>query len=362
MKTLNLIFVGFGNVGREVSRLLWSNREEFARQGLSTRAVAIVTGRHGTLLDEGGIDLLAAAANDRFPGSQSALDVIASVKADVVLELTTLDVKSGQPAISHVKTALRSGKHVVSANKGPVAWAYQELSEIAQENRRMFLFESTVMDGTPVFNLAQHCLRGARVTGFEGVLNSTTNFVLDEIASGSAFEDAVAEAQRRGVAEADPSMDIDGWDSAAKVAALANVLMGAQTNPLAVSRVGIGGITRQDFARAARRGETIKLVCRAWRSQEAGTGEDRLPGDVLPGEPQRDDAQPSEAGGKIQMTVAPEQVPRGSLLATVRGTSSVLVIKTDLMGDIGIVEQDPSLWQTAYGVISDLIEIARSTP
>jgi homoserine dehydrogenase len=183
------------------------------------------------------------------------------------------------------------------------------------------------------------------------VLNSTTNFVLDEIASGSAFEDAVADAQRRGVAEADPSMDIDGWDSAAKVAALANVLMGARTNPLAVSRVGIGGITRQDFARAARRGETIKLVCRAWRSQEAGTGEDRRPGDVQPG----------EADGKIQMTVAPEQVPRGSLLATVCGTSSVLVIKTDLMGDIGIVEQDPSLWQTAYGVVSDLIEIARRT-
>jgi len=341
MKTLDLIFVGFGNVGREVSRLLWSNREEFARQGLSTRAVAIVTGRHGTLVDEGGIDLLAAAANDHFPGRQSAPDVITSVRADVVLELTTLDVRSGQPAISHAEAALRSGKHVVSANKGPVAWAYHDLSEIAQASGRMFLFESTVMDGTPVFNLTQHCLKGTQVTGFEGVLNSTTNLVLDQISSGSAFENAVTEAQRRGIAEADPSMDIDGWDSAAKVAALANVLMGARTNPLAVSRVGIGDVTRRDFARAARRGETIKLVCRARRSHEA---------------------QPGEADGRIQMTVAPEQVPCGSLLATVRGTSSVLVIKTDLMGDIGIVEQDPSLRQTAYGVVSDLIEIARSAP
>jgi homoserine dehydrogenase len=333
MKTLDLVFVGFGNVGREVSRLLWSGREEFARQGLIPRAVAIVTRRHGTLVDEGGIDLLAAASGDRFPGCAGALDIVTSVKADVVLELTTLDARSGQPAISHVEAALRSGKHVVSANKGPVAWAYHELSEIAQHNRRMFLFESSVMDGTPVFNLARHCLRECRVTAFEGVLNSTANFVLDEIAVGRSLADAVAEAQRRGVAEADPSMDIDGWDSAAKVAALANVFMGARTNPLAVSRVGIGDITRQDFDRAARRGETIKLVCRA---------------SVLP-----------DPGSMMRMTVAPEQVPRESLLGMVRGTSSVLILRTDLMGDIGIVEQDPSLRQTAYGVIADLMEIAR---
>ncbi len=352
MKTLDIIFVGFGHVGREVARLLWSNHKEFEEQGLSTRTVAIVTGRHGTLVDCDGIDLLKAASTEEFPGRAGALDVIRSVKADVMLELTTLDIKSGQPAVSHVEAALRSGKHVVSANKGPVAWAYCELSELARANGRMFLFESTVMDGTPVFNLARHCLRGCRVTGFEGVLNSTSNFVLDEIASGQTFEDAVTEAQRRGVAEADPAMDIDGWDSAAKVAALANVLMDARTNPMAVSTVGIAGITRRDFVRATRRGETIKLVCRATLGAgRAGTG-----GAHVGAGTGRHSGDPSA----LQMTVAPEPVPRERLLATVRGTSSVLVIKTDLMGDIGIVEQDPSLWQTAYGVICDLIEIARA--
>jgi len=353
MKTLDVIFVGFGHVGREVARLLWSNSREFEEQGLSTRTVAIATGRHGTLVDTSGINLLQAASTEEFPDRAGVLDVIRSVKSDVVLELTTLDIKSGQPAISHVEAALRSGKHVVSANKGPVAWAYHELSELARANRRMFLFESTVMDGTPVFNLARHCLRGCKVTGFEGVLNSTSNFVLDEIASGQTFEDAVAEAQRRGVAEADPAMDVDGWDSAAKVAALANVLMAARTNPLAVSTVGIAGITRRDFVRAARRGETIKLVCRATLGAQT-------PGAQTPGAGGAEAAGRAGCNGILQMTVAPEQVPRESLLATVRGTSSVLVIKTDMMGDIGIVEQDPSLWQTAYGVISDLVEIARA--
>ena len=336
MRELKITFIGFGNVGREVARVFVDEKQRLQDAGLSPRVVAICTRTRGSIIDEHGIDLKSALASISRPSvgfpvkGTHALDIIANVETDVVLEMTSLDIFTGQPAISHAEAALFSGRHVVLANKGPVAWAFARLAKSAEAKGVRLLFEATVMDGTPVFSLVRHCLRGCRILGFEGVLNSTSNFVLERMARGGDAEEAVKEAQAQGFAEADPSLDLEGWDSVAKVAALANVLMSAGTNPTAVSRTGISGLIARDFARAARHGNVIKLVCRGSKDAEGA-----------------------------HLSVGPEEVPLAGLLATVTGTSSVLTLHTDLMGSLSLVEHSPSLTQTAYGVMADLIEIAR---
>lgn len=356
-----LILAGFGNVGRDLARLLVSDHE-WARL---FQVVAVSTGRHGTVIDPDGLDLEAllartaagrplggaaqvgerAAAVPRVSGARttsSTLDLIKEVPADILVELTPLSITDGRPASDHIEAALRTGKHAVTANKGPVAWDYARLQALAEEAGRRFLFESAVMDGVPIFNLARAALRGCRVLGFRGILNSTTNFLLEKLETGGTFEQAVAEAQHQGFAEADPTLDVDGWDAAAKVAALANVLMNARINPLKVDRTGVHRISAEDVAQATRRGGRLKLIC------SAESGHD--------GEEGRAPAGGGHAG--LSATVRPEFVPFSDPFALIGGTSSILTLKTDLLGDITVVENDPKVVQTAYGVLNDLLEIA----
>ncbi|MDP2873357.1 MAG: homoserine dehydrogenase, partial [Bacillota bacterium] len=231
---------------------------------------------------------------------------------------------------AHIEAALRSGKHVVTANKGPIAWDYDRLSRLAADCGRRLLFEATVMDGAPVFNLARNCLRVCQVTSISGILNSTTNVILEKMGEGLTFAAALAAAQAMGVAEADPALDIDGHDSAAKLAALANVLMGAGMTPVAIGRNGIRHISLDDIAAAAAQGKTIKLLCEAWHT----------------------------AGGEFQACIRPQALPAGHPYSGVAGTSSILTLQTDLLGRLTITEQSPGLEQTAYGVLADLVEIA----
>ncbi len=369
-----LIIAGMGNVGRDLIRLLASDRE-WTRL---FKVVAVATGRHGVVVDEQGIDLHqllgtveagrslnqlgVAPAATTAPGADtmassvplsvpppSTLDLIKQVPADILVELTPLSIADGRPAIDHIEAALRTGKHAVTANKGPVAWDYARLHALAEGAGRRFLFESAVMDGVPVFNLSRAALRGCRVVGFRGILNSTTNFILERLESGGTYDAAVAEAQRQGFAEADPTLDVDGWDAAAKVAALANVLMDARIDPMKVDRTGIRGVKAGDVAAAARRGGRLKLICAAERSGVAPEGGDA---GVGPG------AGTGTSGGGVITTVRPEFVPLSDPFALVSGTSSILTLKTDLLGDITVVENDPKVMQTAYGVLNDLLEIA----
>ncbi len=335
---MRLILVGFGRVGRDLAQIIADQyRDRF-------KVVAIVTGRHGSLADPRGIDLqavLRGGLGGPQAGAPSALEVIDSTEAEAVIELSTLNVFSGRPAIDHVEAALKTGKHVVTANKGPIAWDYERLAALARQVGRRLLFESTVMDGTPVFNVARYGLRGCRVTGFSGILNSTTNYILARMEEGGSNAEAVAEAQRQGFAEADPTLDVEGWDAATKVAALANVLMGAGITPLMVERKGITGVTAADLAAARANGETIKLVCEA---HPAGEGEARSAG-------------AGSAASRLIARVEPRRVPLSSDFGRIPGTTSILTLRTDMMGDITIVEHEPALTQTAYGVLNDLLEI-----
>jgi homoserine dehydrogenase len=258
-------------------------------------------------------------------------DFLDNAKADIAVELTPLEPSTGEPAISHIRAAFARRMHVVTANKGPIAHAYAALRDEARQAGVEFRFEATVMDGAPVFNMVRHNLPGVRVLGFTGVLNSTTKIVIDTLREGGSMEEGIRKAQRLGIAEADAGFDIDGWDSAAKTAALANVLMDAAVTPQGVNTRGIRRLTPERIQELAAKRKTVCLVSRARRTREG-----------------------------IHLRVRPEVLDISDILASVHGTSNLLLLHTDLMGTVGTVSISPTVDQTAYGVFSDLVDIARS--
>jgi len=261
-----------------------------------------------------------------FSGMVS-MEIADTVDYDVLIELTPLVIFSGQPAIDHIKAAFKRRRHAITANKGPIAWAFEDLRRLAAEQGVRFYYETTVMDCTPVFNLVDETLRLCRVTEVKGILNSTTNFILEELAKGKDYDAVILEGKERGFVEADPSMDVEGWDAAAKTTALLNVLMGAGMTPDQIDRKGIEDITVEQIRDAEARGKVIKLLCR-------GTIEN----------------------GKVIGRVAPEEIDKNELSATITGTSSVVSITTDLM-------ELSRLWNTigdradGNGVFGDLIRV-----
>jgi homoserine dehydrogenase len=341
-----LALIGFGNVARRFVRLLEEQRPWLsANCDLECRIVAIATRRHGLAFQTGGLDSLALAslierggtlhvdrASGEAPSAASGFDTIrllagTNAPLRVVVETTTLDIAGGQPAIDHVRAALASGAHVVTANKGPAAFAYRELQSQAERAGLSFLFEGAVMDGIPIFSLVRETLQAVDIVGFRGILNSTTNHILTALEDGDEFGPALARMQAEGIAEADASLDVDGWDAAAKAAALANVLMDAGITPHAVRRTGIGPHSAP-LARAAKeRGRRLRLVASARRGE-------------LP-------------------VVEPLELPPTDLLAGLRGTANALLLDTDLLGEIAICQLDGGLTHTAYALLSDLITVRR---
>lgn len=338
---MRALVLGFGNVGRTLAEILANRGRYPALKEFQLSLVGIVTGTHGAIADPGGIDPRAALEALRrdggfAPGRRGSvgLDAAAAVSTldyDVMIELTPLSVRDrGAAAIAHCRGALERGRHVVTANKGPVAWAYGSLSALARSHGVAFLHEAAVMDGVPVFSLYRHGLRGNVVQRIDGVLNATSNFVLGAMERGASLAEAVAEAQRRGVAEADPSLDVDGWDAAVKLSALVNVLMGVELEPERVEREGIVGVTAKRLAAAAARGCRVKLIAEAVR-----------------------------ADGGVRAVVRVAEIPAGHPFAAVEGTGSIVRLETDLLGTMSVAEQEPDLRTTAYGVIADLLAIAR---
>ncbi len=342
MKTVNLALVGFGNVGRAFARLLARKHQDIREKyGLDLRITGIATRRHGTVIAPEGLDLevlldrmqrgadLNGLSPHPVPGD--TFTFIQKVPADVLLELTPVNYDTGEPALTHIRMALQRGMHAVTANKGPVVHGYRELQALAREQGRAFYFESAVMDGAPVFALFRETLPAARLVGFEGILNSTTNLVLTRMEThGETLEQAVAYAQKIGIAETDPSGDIDGWDAAIKVAALVTVLMGEDLKPHQVEREGISRLTPADIHRARDAGRRWKLVCRAYREN-----------------------------GRLVARVQPEQVPASSPLYNVMGTSCLIRFETDVLGDLSLREDDPTPETTAYGLLADVLNAVR---
>src|SRR4051794_13981879 len=274
---VDLALVGFGHVGRRFARLIEERRDWLSLDfDLDCRVVGIATRHHGAVFRDSGLDAVGLAVQseaghpivDAATEASDSFDVLRRLTGTdaplkVLIETTTLDITAGQPAIDHVRAALQAGCHAVTANKGPAAFAYEELSALAADRERSFLFEGAVMDGIPIFNLVRETLPAVQITGFRGVVNSTTNHILTALEDGESFDSALERMQAAGVAEADPSLDVDGWDAAAKVAALANVFMRARTTPLAVDREGIGPATARVAMAARARGARVRLVASA---------------------------------------------------------------------------------------------------
>jgi homoserine dehydrogenase len=339
VRVLRVALIGFGHVGRRFVELLDGPYGRVLRRaGVRVSLTGLATARHGRALAPRGLRLAAALRSPSLdalhqgPPLRSTRELIRQVPADVLVEVTPLDPRRGEPALSHVRAALRRGLHVVTANKGPVAFGLRPLRALARRRGRLFLYEGAVMDGTPVFNLVERCLPGVRVLGFRGTLNSTTGFVLSRIEEGARPAAALAEARALGIVEADPVHDLDGWDAAVKGCALANALMGARVVPSAVPRRGIRGLSPAAIRRAARQGARIRLVVRGARR-----------------------------GGRVSVRVGPERLRADDPLAGA-GSDSALVLSTDLMGEIALVERGGTVDQTAYAILSDLLAVARSLP
>ncbi|MFY9824508.1 MAG: homoserine dehydrogenase [Thermoanaerobaculia bacterium] len=340
---MRVLILGFGNVGRRLAEILAERASYPGLDGLDVSVVGITTGSRGAAVHPAGLNLGRVLAwhaghggfGDGFPqgSAMTSEEALQTLDYDVAVEMTPLDIRGrGAAAIGHVRAALARGRHVVTCNKGPLAWAWRPLRDLAREKGVSFLYETTVMDGVPVFNLAQRCLRGNAILRIEGILNSTTNFVLCEMERGLSLQAAVAGARRLGVAEADPTYDLDGWDAAVKVAALANVLLDAELSPEAVERESLSAVSAQRIEDALTREHRLKVVCEAFRAAPHG-------------------------GNGVVGRVRVREVPVSDPFALVEGTGSILRLTTDILGSLVLTEEDPDLSTTAYGVISDLIRL-----
>jgi len=267
---------------------------------------------------------------DRGSGLQPLTDAtvqswLADARADVLFEATSLNVNDGQPAITHIRAALDHGAHAITANKGPIVHAYRDLRDLAKARGKKFLFESTVMDGVPIFSLFEQ-MPAIHLQGFHGILNSTTNVILSEMETGLSFDEALKKAQSLGIAETDATHDIDGWDAAVKTAALITVLMDVPIRLEEISREGIRDLTSQALRNAKRDGWPFKLVCRAKR-----------------------------VGDRVEASVAPEKVLASSPMGKITGTSSYIYFETDIFPGLAVTEENPGLYATAYGMLADLV-------
>lgn len=293
---------------------------------------ALATRSHGAVVDASGIDLQAILAGTDLP--LRALPPIRELPADVLVEITTLDPRTGEPALTYIREALRAGMHVVTANKGPIARAYRDLVALADERGRLLRFEATLADCLPVFTLRRAALPLARISAVRGIVSSTCNHILSACATGASFADALAEAQRLGIAEADPRNDLEGHDSAAKATILANVLMDADIRPEDVERLPIDTAAGDTARAAAAAGARVRPLIEIARR-----------------------------GGRIVASFGARRLEPLDPLFAVDGFSMGLVFETDLAGRVGVQLHDPHIDQVAYAILTDLLEIrARSGP
>ena len=317
-------------MGRAFLRVLIAKESELRRRhDVRWRLTGVATRRFGWLADPLGLNPI-SLLNGHWPAQRGTPPKgirgwLERSHADVFIEASSLNLHSGEPAIEHIKTALEFGAHALTANKGPIVYAFEELTKLALEKKKKFLYESTVMDGVPIFSMFPLGLPAVDLRGFHGVLNSTTNVVLTEIERGLSFDEAVKRAQAMGIAETDPSADIDGWDAAFKVVALAIVLMGVLVKVEQVRRIGIRELSEEKIRSVRDAGMRYKLVCRAERR---GLG--------------------------VECTVAPELLLAGDPLANLEGSSSAIRFDMDVFG-LSIVEHNPGIDATGYGLVADLV-------
>jgi homoserine dehydrogenase len=338
--------IGCGTVGQGLLEILDKKREYLRdAHGFEAKVVAISDKIKGTLLVPDGIDIPAvlgvlgrggnlADYPKAKPGQAEPLDpldMIEKTDAGIIAELTYTNIQTAEPATSYIKKALRTGKHVVTSNKGPAALYYRELHDLARKNGLQFRIEGTVMSGTPVFHLAESGLAGNDIREVKGILNGTTNFILTKMETeGMDYADALKLAQELGYAEADPTADVEGFDALAKIVILSNVLLGGSLKTADVPRKGITSISKADVAAAKKEGFRYKLIAHA-----------------------------KKEGGVVTAGVSPRKLPVSDPLAGVMGAHNALSLETDLMGKVTIQGAGAGKTETGFSILSDLLAIHR---
>jgi homoserine dehydrogenase len=340
-----LALIGFGNVARALARLLVRKQELLKSQyDVTFSFTGIATGKHGFAVNPKGLDIqealeLVESGKSISPLSTfkvaDSLAVINNSQADVMFENSPVNTETGQPAIGHIHNALELNMHAITANKGPVVHGYRELTALAKSKGRRFGFESTVLGGAPVFSVFRESFPLAELASFKGIFNATTNIILSRMERGEAYEDAVKYCQSIGVAETDPTNDVDGWDAAIKVAALITVLMDTPFTPQQVNPTGIRGLTPEMIAKAKAEGKRYKLVCSA-----------------------------EKVGDKVTASVAPQLVDSTSPLYGMIDSSTGITIRTDVILDYSIsLSETPDMKggpvETAYGLFADFVNAVK---
>jgi len=339
-----LAFIGFGTVGQGLTEILLEKKDMLSKKyDFNWTVVAISDILKGSVYDENGLDMSKilnlvkeGKKLDEYPSGIKGLDSLATIKetnADTIVEVTFTDVKTGEPALTHIKTALISGKNVVSTNKGPVVKQSVELLKMAESNNAHYGFEGVVLAGTPVLNLAKFSLAGNKINGFKGILNGTTNYILTRMEDGMSYEDALKKAQELGYAEADPAGDVEGLDALGKVVILSNVVLGKDIGWKDVERKGITEITKEDIESAKADGKRWKLI---------GSAE----------------VQPD---GSVKAKVWPEKLPLSDPLAGVNEAINALTYHTDELGSVTIVGPGAGRRETGFSLLIDLLEINRKS-
>jgi homoserine dehydrogenase len=337
-RQINFALIGFGHVGRAFARLLIDRKRWLLKEyGIELKITGIATKNHGTAIDHNGLPMRKILGSwkrhsnlENFhngPVCNSPTDFIRQCGADILFEMSVLDL-SGEPASTFIREALGAGLHVITTNKGPVAINFRQLTGLARLRDVRFLYEGTVMDGAPVFNLLRQALPGTRIRSLRGILNSTTNYILTQMEQGTSFEAALEYAINAGIAEADTSLDLDGWDSAAKLSILIQAMMGGRVKPKDIERSSINEETGRSVRAAVRRDRRLRLVARAYRQ-----------------------------GGRVVGKVELQELEIFDPLAAIRGLSNILVLNTDTMRELAIIENHPSVDQTAFALFSDLISL-----
>ncbi len=338
---INIAFIGFGTVAQGFSEIIIEKEKRLKQKyGLSLKMVAVTDILKGAVYDEKGLnmkDILSLIEQgkslENYPSGIKGLDsleTITKTNADTIIEVTYTDVKTGEPALTHIKTALDAGKHVISTNKGPVVKQAAELLETARKNKVYYGFEGVVLSGTPALNLVQYTLAGSEIQGFKGILNGTTNYILTRMEEGMAYKDALNKAQQLGYAEADPTGDVEGFDALGKVVILTNVVLGKKIEWSDVKRQGITGLSIDDIQQAKNQGKRWKLIGRA----------------------------EIQKNGSVTAQVMPEKLPLSDPLAAVNEALNALTFMTDELGPVTIIGPGAGKRETGFALLIDLINMS----
>lgn len=336
---MRLLFFGFGTVAQGLSELLLLKKEHLEKQyGIDCRVVGIFDINKGNCLDQDGICLEKAlklakegkslSAISKRDSIEDPMEFLGLINADVLFEATYTDIKTAEPATSFIKEAFRKKMDVITTNKGPLALNYTMLKDLAKENGVEFLFEGTVMSGTPLLNLIRHTLAGSEITEIQGILNGTTNYILTRMEEGLSYDDALKKAQELGYAEAVPDADVLGWDALAKVTILANVIFKQDMKPFDNPCEGITGITIDDIENAKKDNKRYKLIGRVWKEND-----------------------------RVNASVAPVMLDIKDPLANIMGAFNAMTISTDTLGNVTIIGPGAGRTETGYSMLNDLIHI-----